>query len=93
MFVTGQGQEGASAEGFSIPVDWSISIDDAGHATVDDAPGRIASDSKHDSEGGQNGRLHKLPADKEKKRNGSKGDPPLTHQRAQIACPGSQCQT
>ena len=91
MSVTEQGQEGASAEGFSIPVDWSISIDDAGHATVDDAPGRITADSKHDTTGGENSRLPNLPADKEKKQNGNKGDQALTHQRAQGACLSRPC--
>ena len=88
--VTEQGQEGASAEGFSIPVDWSISIDDAGHATVEDAPGRITAASKHDSAGGEHGRLPNFP-DKEKRQNGNKGDRLLTHQRAQIACLSTPC--
>ena len=34
--------EPKQAEGVSIPVDWSISIDDEGRATVDDRQGRIA---------------------------------------------------
>ncbi len=57
-------------------MDWSITIDDEGRATVDDAPGRITSgtDEKHGSEGGQGCRLPSAPADKEGKQNGGKGN-------------------
>ena len=76
VYSTEQGQKSAKAEGFSIPVDWSITIDDEGHATVDDAPGRVVAgtDEKHGSEGGQSSRMPNAPADGEGKQNGGKGD-------------------
>ena len=85
---TEQGRKGTRAEGFSIPVDWNISIDDEGHATVDDASGRITADtdSNHGSKEGDSGRLPGLPADREKKEDGGKGDRFLTHHRVRKLC-------
>ena len=76
------------AEGFSIPVDWGISIDDEGHATVDDASGRITADtdSKHGGKDGDGGRLPDAPANRETKENGGEGDRLPTHQRASKLC-------
>ena len=77
-------QRGDRDEGFSIPIDWSISIDDEGRATVDDAPGRITaeSDSKQGSIPGQ-GRLPQLPsADKKGKQDG--GEPISPHRAHDI---------
>ena len=77
-------QRGDRAEGFSIPIDWSISIDDEGRATVEDAPGRITADS--DSKQGstpRQGRLPQLPsADKKGKQDG--GEPISPHRAHSI---------
>ena len=45
--------ETKQAEGFSIPVDWSISIDDEGYATVDDRHGRMTAGDEQDAAAGQ----------------------------------------
>ncbi|CAK0784857.1 hypothetical protein CVIRNUC_008062 [Coccomyxa viridis] len=49
--------ESKQAEGFSIPIEWNISIDDEGHATVDNRQGRMTG-----SAGGEQGAAASLGA-------------------------------
>ena len=52
------------AEDSSIPIDWSISIDDEGNATVDEGPGRIVagSDNKQGKASSQDSAPPQTPA-------------------------------
>ena len=74
------------AEDFSIPIDWSISIDDEGRATVDEGPGRIMAGSKNKQgkASGQNSAPPQTPAGKDKKQD--EGDQlTLIERRLEIA--------
>jgi hypothetical protein len=57
------------AEDFGIPIDWSISIDDEGHATVDEGPGKIVAGSKNKQgkASSQDSAPPQTPAGKDKK--------------------------